>query len=539
MRTWTWFTVVVLLLAHLRPIVSLTPAKTTWTFDAASSSMPWTSMVDTQLKVVPASILADYDLLVVVVPNNTSKLDDTGNATALTEFNGVIESMLEAKVKSVVQIINGTAMRRFLLVELPEDVSDDGALGRKVADSVLAALNSEKGVKSCGVHLPERCNSTSFFSECSSSILSGLYDDKRFKGNVDDDAKSIETIEFITNSSTIDHQMASDAVRHGSILAKGLYLAKDIVNAPHNSLNSHGLVTVAKSVVALSGGRLSCQILETADCEKRGMGAFLGVARGSETAPKLIHLTYRPRQRASKSNPLKKLGVVGKGLLFDTGGYSIKTAMMELMKFDCGGAAAVLGAAYAIAALQPEGVEVHFVIAACENMINERAVVPGDVLTAANGMTIEVVNTDAEGRLTMADALVYIDKEVGCDTIIELSTLTGSCIGALGTAMSGVWTDDDGLLSALMSAAQATGEKLWHLPLEKSYNEEIKSKIADLKNVGGRYAGAITAALFLTNFVEEKPFAHIDMAGPVWSTKTGATGWGTKLVTEWVCRNGS
>lgn len=533
----TWLTVAVVL-ANLRPLVSFAPTKTTWTFDAASSNMPWTTMVDTQLTVVPASILADYDLLVLVVPNNSSKIDDTGNVTASNELDGVIVSMLEGKVKSVVRILNGTAMKRFLLVELPEDESDDGALGRKVADSVLAALNSEKGVTSCGVILPERCNSTSFFSECSSTILSGLYNDKRFKGKVDDDAKSVETIEFISTGSSIDNQMASDAVRHGSILARGVYLAKDIVNAPHNSLNSHGLVTVAKTVAAQSGGRLSCQILETADCEKRGMGAFLGVARGSETAPKLIHLTYRPRQRGSKSNPLKKLGVVGKGLLFDTGGYSIKTAMMELMKFDCGGAAAVLGAACAIAALQPEGIEVHFVIAACENMINERAVVPGDVLTAANGITIEVVNTDAEGRLTMADALVYIDKEVGCDTIIELSTLTGSCIGALGTAMSGVWTDDDGLLDALLSAAQATGEKLWHMPLEKSYNEEIKSKIADLKNVGGRYAGAITAALFLTNFVEDKPFAHIDMAGPVWSAKTGATGWGTKLVTEWVCRNG-
>ncbi|KAI2504283.1 Cytosol aminopeptidase family [Fragilaria crotonensis] len=236
--------------------------------------MPWTTMVDTQLTVVPASILADYDLLVLVVPNNSSKIDDTRNVTASNELDGVIVSMLEGKVKSVVRILNGTAMKRFLLVELPEDESDDGALGRKVADSVLAALNSEKGVTSCGVILSERCNSTSFFSECSSTILSGLYNDKRFKGKVDDDAKSVETIEFISNGSSIDNQMASDAVRHGSILARGVYLAKDIVNAPHNSLNSHGLVTVAKTVAAQSGGRLSCQVLETADCEKRGMGAF-------------------------------------------------------------------------------------------------------------------------------------------------------------------------------------------------------------------------------------------------------------------------
>jgi leucyl aminopeptidase len=175
-------------------------------------------------------------------------------------------------------------------------------------------------------------------------------------------------------------------------------------------------------------------------------------------------------------------------------------------------------------------------VAACENMINERAVVPGDILTAMNGKTIEVANTDAEGRLTMADALVYIDKEVGCERIIELSTLTGSCIGALGSVMSGVWSDDKDLLSELQTAATVTGEKLWHMPLEKEYNEQLKSKIADLKNVGGRYGGAITAALFLHNFVDDKPFAHVDMAGPVWNTKFGATGWGTKLVTEWVCQ---
>lgn len=208
------------------------------------------------------------------------------------------------------------------------------------------------------------------------------------------------------------------------------------------------------------------------------------------------------------------------------------------MKFDCGGSAACLGAALAISLLQPEGVEVHFVVAACENMINERAQVPGDIVVASNGKTIEVINTDAEGRLTMADALVYADKELGCDCIVELSTLTGSCIGALGPVVSGIWTADDSLLSELMAASQVTGEKLWRMPLEKEYNEMIKSKIADLKNVGGRYAGAITAALFLTNFVDDKPYAHIDMAGPVWNTKSGATGWGAKLLAEFVCNHG-
>ena len=172
-------------------------------------------------------------------------------------------------------------------------------------------------------------------------------------------------------------------------------------------------------------------------------------------------------------------------------------------------------------------------------MINERAYVPSDILTASNGKTIEVLNTDAEGRLTLADALVYADKEIGCDSIIELSTLTGSCMVALGKKVCGIWTSDDDLAQDLDASSKATGEKSWRMPLEKEYNNQLKSGIADMTNCGTRYGGAITAALFLQNFVSsKKPFAHIDIAGPVWDDKSGATGFGAKLVTEWVSSQG-
>lgn len=231
--------------------------------------------------------------------------------------------------------------------------------------------------------------------------------------------------------------------------------------------------------------------------------------------------------------------MVGKGLLFDTGGYNIKTQMMELMKFDCGGAAAVLGAARAVGQNRPEGVEAHFVVAACENMINARAVVPSDILTASNGKTVEVLNTDAEGRLTLADALVFADKECGCESIIELSTLTGACMISLGQKICGVWTDNDDLAKSLEDVSKVTGDKSWRMPMEAEYKEQLKSKVADMTNLGGRYGGAITAALFLTEFVDKKkPFAHIDIAGPVWDDKAGATGFGAKLVSEWVKRQG-
>jgi len=312
-------------------------------------------------------------------------------------------------------------------------------------------------------------------------------------------------------------------------------MTKDIVNAPHNVLNSESLANTAKQIAEESDGSLTIKVLGKEECEERGMGSYLGVARGSETAPQFIHMTYKPKS----GEVSKKVGVVGKGLLFDTGGYNIKTGMMELMKFDCGGSAAVLGAAKAIGALQPEGVEIHFIVAACENMVNERAYVPSDILTASNGVTIEVVNTDAEGRLTMADALVYADKEVGCESIIELSTLTGSCMVALGKKVCGIWTHNDDLAKELEETSKSTGERSWRMPLVTEYNDQLKSNIADITNCGTRYGGSITAALFLNHFVDDKkPFAHIDIAGPVWDDKSGATGFGAKLVTDWATKQG-
>ena len=368
-----------------------------------------------------------------------------------------------------------------------------------------------------------------------------MYADNRFRtgSNVKKIAENVEkaTLVIDDESSMANNQNAFvDALADGRKIASGTFLAKDIVNSPHNTLNSLSLADTAKRIASESNGFIECNILEKDDCERLGMGAYLGVARGSETPPKFICLTYKPK--SGKVN--KKLGIVGKGLLFDTGGYNIKTAGMHQMKFDCGGAAAVLGAARAIAALAPEGVEVNIIVAACENMINDRAVVPGDVLTASNGKTIVVENTDAEGRLTMADALVYADKELGCDKIIELSTLTGACMVALGNKVAGLWAKSDDLVNDLLTVSKVTGEKIWHMPLEMQYNDSLKSKIADLKNLGGRLGGAITAALFLQNFVGKKtPYAHIDIAGPVWSDKDGATGFGSRLVTEWVCSEAS
>ena len=211
--------------------------------------------------------------------------------------------------------------------------------------------------------------------------------------------------------------------------------------------------------------------------------------------------------------------------------------MIAMMKVDMGGAGAMFGAAKAIALLKPD-VEVHFITASTENMISGRAMHPGDILTASNGKTIEVNNTDAEGRLTLADALVFADK-LGLDAMVDLATLTGACVVALGNSMAGLWSPDEDLSAAFVTAGKAAGEKLWPMPMEPSYFDGLKSVVADMKNTGPRPGGAITAALFLQEFVEETPWAHIDLAGPVWTDSAsginpaGATGFGVRTLVNW------
>jgi leucyl aminopeptidase len=221
-----------------------------------------------------------------------------------------------------------------------------------------------------------------------------------------------------------------------------------------------------------------------------------------------------------------------------SGGYNLKvgpSSQIELMKFDMGGCAAVLGAAKAIAELQPDNLEVHFISAVCENMISAEAMKPGDILKTSNGKTIEVLNTDAEGRLTLADALVYAEK-LEVDAMIDLATLTGACVMGLGNKVAAVYSADEEFRNSLMESSKRSEDKLWPLPLEASYKESVKSTIADLKNIAGiQGGGSITAALFLQEFVEKTPWAHIDMAGPVWDDAAkGPTGYGVKLLVDFL-----
>ena len=538
----------------------------TWSFDGPCPSMAWSQLVDAKIKMDDSYDKAELVIVGVMAPPAEDDDDDdddadvptmtlTGTAKEIDEsLNGALSNLIEENNKTfkngatagtttpTLRVMEGGKSKRYIVMGLGSTpkVEDDDEFkpdGSKIGNAIATKCNDEKKVARCAVTLPDSFTSTtSTLMDVSTAIYSTLYADNRFRtgSKVKPAAPDLKSIGIVMESPPAQHS-GQEALDNGRKLAKGVFMTKDIVNSPHNVLNSESLADTAQRIAEDSNGRLVCNILDKEECERRGMGAYLGVARGSETDPRFIHLVYTP----PSGDVLKKVGVIGKGLLFDTGGYNIKTQMMELMKFDCGGAAAVLGAARATAELAPEGVEAHFIVAACENMINEKAIVASDILTASNGKTIEVLNTDAEGRLTLADALVFADEEVGCESIIELSTLTGACMVSLGKAIAGVWTANDDLATELEDVSKVTGDKIWRMPLAAEYKEQLESKIADIKNIGGPYGGAITAALFLQNFVsKKKPFAHIDIAGPVWDDKIGATGFGAKLVTEWVRRQG-
>ena len=417
-----------------------------------------------------------------------------------------------------------------ILVGLGEPAEFDGQALRR-ASAVAAAAAFRAGARQLGLRLPveglEPANAARSIAE---AVRLSLFADQRFKGEAEP-RRLPEQVTLLGLGEAAATGLASVAAT-----CAGIELARELVAAPPNVVTPQALADTAAAIAAEFN--LELKLLERSDCEALGMGAYLAVAQGSDLPPKFIHLTYRPDGEVQR-----RVALVGKGLTFDSGGYNLKTAgsQIEMMKYDMGGSAAVLGAARAIAQLRPAGVEVHVIVASCENMINGRAVHPGDIVRASNGRTIEINNTDAEGRLTLADALVYACG-LAPDAIVDLATLTGACVIALGEEIAGLWSNSDGLADALLNAAQAGGESLWRMPLRSSYKEGLKSQFADLKNTGPRPAGSITAALFLQDFIKrDLAWAHLDIAGTVWSDKgrgqdpAGATGFGVATLVQWVC----
>jgi leucyl aminopeptidase len=368
--------------------------------------------------------------------------------------------------------------------------------------------------------------------------LLGAY---RFDKYLTGDRKKPETVEefkVAMSPDNVDHSRV-EGVRRGvqraEQVAAGVSLARDLVNEPAGELTPRRMAEVAQKVAKQHG--LEIEVLGPKECEKRGMGMYLAVSQGSDEEPRFIHLTYRPK---GKTPVKKKIALVGKGVTFDSGGLSLKpSASMEDMKTDMAGAAAVIAA---IGVLADLGVpyEVHAIAACTENMVSGKAYKLGDVLKSMAGKTVEINNTDAEGRLTLGDALAYANTEIKPDEIFDFATLTGACMVALGPSIAGVMGNDLSLVERWLAAARLAGEEMWHLPLPAPLRDQLKSDVADMRNTGDRYGGALTAGLFLKEFAGDTPWVHVDIAGPAAADKEaghvakGGTGFGVSTIVEYL-----
>ena len=321
---------------------------------------------------------------------------------------------------------------------------------------------------------------------------------------------------------------ANTGLLRAAAINDGVALAKELANRPGNYCTPTILANEARKMARANG--LKIEVMDRKQIEAIGMGSFLAVAQGSDEAPRFIVMHY---QGAAKS--VAPLVLVGKGITFDSGGISLKPGgEMDEMKYDMGGAASVVGTLRAIAALKPK-LNLIGVIASCENMPSGRALKPGDVVTSLSGQTIEVLNTDAEGRLILCDALTYVERFKPA-AVVDIATLTGACVVALGGVRSGMFCADDALAAELLAAGETALDSCWRMPMDDEYDEGLKSHFADMANIAGRAGGAITAAMFLQRFAKKLRWAHLDVAGTAWKSGAakGATGRPVGLLTHWV-----
>ena len=393
----------------------------------------------------------------------------------------------------------GAAAERVLFAGAGKAAQFDAAAARKLAGIAVRHLKA-KSVKRVAF---------AFDGAHADAVVEGAilanFDPDRYR--TANDKKSIDEVAVVAEGAADGVQAAAE---RGRIVAEAQNLTRELVNEPANRLTPRLLAEAAQKMAAAHG--LECEILERPQMEKLGMGALLGVAQGSAEPPALIVIRYRPQAAAKDS---AHLGLVGKGVTFDTGGISIKPAEgMEKMKYDMGGGAAMIGAMQAIAQLKAP-IPVTAFIPAVENMPGSRAQRPGDIVTAMSGKTVEVINTDAEGRLILADALTYARRQ-GCTHLVDAATLTGAIVVALGHVHIGLFANDDAMRDRVLAASRAEGERAWAMPLDEDYKDYLKSAFADLANVGGRWGGAITAAWFLKEFAEDTPWVHLDIAGTAW-----------------------
>jgi len=395
----------------------------------------------------------------------------------------------------------------------------DAAELRKLTGAVVRSLKS-KGVRGIALALDEALRSDDFVAAAVEGAVLADVENDRYKTDPKKNEKQVESFSVLGGSQA--------ALDRGRILAEAQNFSRDLANEPANIMTPTLLAERAKQMASEFG--LECEILEQDRMRQLGMGALLGVAQGSAEPPALIVIRYKPAKPPTSKD---HLGLIGKGVTFDTGGISIKPSDgMEKMRYDMAGGAAVLGAMRAIAQIKPS-IPVTALVPTVENMPGSKAQRPGDIVKSLSGKTIEVLNTDAEGRLILIDALTYAQR-LGCTHLVDAATLTGAIVVALGSINIGAFTNNEAFLEKLLSAAKSEGEKTWQMPMDEEYKELLKSNFADLHNIGGRAGGSITAAWFIRDFVDETPWIHLDIAGTAWLDDAkpymakGATGVGLR-----------
>jgi leucyl aminopeptidase len=459
-----------------------------------------------------------------------AQLDETtGGAIArafqVAEFKG-------AKGKTCTILAPGANLTRVLAVGLGKPADATQKILEEAGGAIIATLSREDSVAVANTALSARQASEVALGAV---LRSYRFDRYRTQEKPEDKAK-LSKLTILTP----EVPKAKAAWEPLNATAKGVFLARDLVSEPPNVLDPPEM---AERCLKLSELGLKVEVLGPKELGKLGFGALLGVSQGSVKEPRMVVMHWSGVSGNARKLRDKPLVFVGKGVTFDTGGISIKSAGgMEDMKWDMAGAGTVIGLMAALAGRKAK-VDAIGLVGLVENMPSGSAQRPGDVVTSYSGQTIEVINTDAEGRLVLADVIWYAQQKYDPKFIVDLATLTGAIIVGLGHEYAGMFSNDDALSQKLSAAGQATGERVWRMPLDEAYDKQIRSDIADMKNVGGRPGGSITAAHFIQRFVNSKPWAHLDIAGTAWSTKDtavapkGATAFGVRLLDRLIAEN--
>ncbi|MBE9609116.1 leucyl aminopeptidase [Chitinilyticum piscinae] len=460
------------------------------------------------------------------LPDITRELDDV-LAGRIGELVAAGDLPAKAGSTQLLLLSGKVAARKLLLVQTGETAADLLAAARAAASALVAADPA-----SATSYLAHAASKKSLQGELAAAFAQAVklaqYQPGQWK-SASSPARKLAHIQ-LSHAKKGDAEGLEQGLAKGLALGHGMNLTRELGDTPGNLCTPTILADRARELAREFG--LGCDVLERHELEQLGMGSFLAVAKGSSEAPKLIVLQYKGGKKGQKP-----VALVGKGITFDSGGISLKPGeAMDEMKYDMCGAATVLGVFRAVAEL---GLAVNLVgvIPSCENMPAGNAAKPGDVVTSMAGLTIEILNTDAEGRLILCDALTFAAKYKP-DVVIDIATLTGACVIALGNVTTGLFANDDELADDLLAASRAADDKAWRLPLYDEYQEQLKSNFADMANIGGRPGGAITAACFLSRFAKDYRWAHLDIAGTAWKSGAakGATGRPVPLLVEFLSK---